>query len=298
MASDAFISWLNTQGYGFNQYRNFNDDRRTRIRNEWEQYWQNQPAPAPAPSPAPAPDPVAPVVNNYYTTAQRQNSVPLEREQGPMSQTVYNYPTAGQEWTQTGTPEGTTTPWGATGSSGYTGGSGAPYTAPSSGSQHDWSGWQQGSWGGGSTTPVAQATQSIWGTGTGSQATAGTLPSSTEGHPFFDPNSSYPGAANSNFLQANPRALDIYAQQNPAAYYYWWLGQQGLGGFDARSTMAQDMYRDAMAGYEAARINNFELQLPEYLRGVDFKSLMNQMTYDQLGINSDDYRNRWGMRAT
>lgn len=131
------------------------------------------------------------------------------------------------------------------------------------------------------------------------EPTNGAYPSSTTGHPFFDPNSQYPGAMNSDLLTRNQTAMDVYADQNPAAYFYWNLGQQGLTGMDANSQAAQDMYRDAMAGYEAARINNFELKLPEYLRGINFKDLLAQMTYEQRGIQPQQFggRNRWGMRA-
>jgi hypothetical protein len=157
-------------------------------------------------------------------------------------------------------------------------------------------GWNQGSWGG--YAQSGQVANNIFG-GQGTQT-------STE-HPFYDPNSSYwqngtgqPTPSNL-FGQANTELQRQYSNQNPEGYYMYWLGQQGLGGLDARSQAAQSMYRDAMSGYGAAKVNNAELDLADYLRMWDVQRLLSEMSYDQLGMGGTSQiggRNRWGMRAT
>jgi hypothetical protein len=131
------------------------------------------------------------------------------------------------------------------------------------------------------------------------------LPQYTEDHPFFDPNSNYwqPGVGQSNpsgiFNQPDTELWRQWSNQNPEGFYYGMLNRQGLGGFDARSQTAQGLYREAMTGYEAAKQNNAELDVADYLRNYDVQNILRRMTNEQLGIDTPRYRarNRWGQRA-
>lgn len=93
--------------------------------------------------------------------------------------------------------------------------------------------------------------------------------------------------------------MNLWAGENPQAYYYSALNERGLGGLDARSQAAQGMYKDVALGYQAAHTRNMELQLPEYLQGWDPNSVLDQMSEEQLGINRSQFqgRDRWGMRG-
>lgn len=131
-----------------------------------------------------------------------------------------------------------------------------------------------------------------------------TEPQYDNSHPFYDPNSNYahtgyaygqlPGWGNPGNDAAN-----MWAEDNPDAYYYSVMNERGLGGMDARSQAAQGMYKDAMMGYKAAHTKNMELRLPQYLAGWDPNTALNQMSNEQLGIDESRFRgrDRWGMRG-
>lgn len=128
-----------------------------------------------------------------------------------------------------------------------------------------------------------------------------TTPTYTQDHPFYDPNSTYwqPGQPNPYALQPGSEEERAWSNQNPQSYYYAMLNRRGLGGFDANSQTAQSMYRDAMAGYSAAQMKNMELDVSDYLDEWDVEDILRNMTSEQRGINTNQFRgrNRWGMRA-
>lgn len=135
--------------------------------------------------------------------------------------------------------------------------------------------------------------------------TPSSIPQYTDDHPFFDPNSSYwqSGVGQSNpsgiFNQPNTELWRQWSNTNPEGFYYGMLNQQGLGGLDARSQTAQGLYREAMTGYQAAKQNNAELDVADYLRNFDVQGILRRMTNEQIGIDTPRYRarNRWGQRA-
>ncbi len=130
-----------------------------------------------------------------------------------------------------------------------------------------------------------------------------TPPRNDAAHPFFDPQASQANVGDQyggqNWLQPGSPGYNMYGTQNPAAYYYMNMGQQGLGGLDARSQTAQGMYRDFAAGYEAAKFQNPELLFPDFMEQQNVPDLMDQMSEEQIGIDRRRYqdRSRWGFRG-
>lgn len=129
-------------------------------------------------------------------------------------------------------------------------------------------------------------------------------PANNMQHPFFDPNSNY--AQTGRLYEGPPgnatpgnNAWNNFASENPEGYYYAVLNQKGLGGLDARSQVAQGMYRDAMRGYSAAHTKNQALFLPEYLEQWDPNAVLDMLSEEQLGIDRSRFagRDRWGMRG-
>jgi hypothetical protein len=129
-------------------------------------------------------------------------------------------------------------------------------------------------------------------------------PANNARHPFFDPRSNYgqpgrqwgqlPGAG-----QPGNNPWNNYGTDNPEGYYYAFLNERGLGGFDARSQVAQGMFRDVARGYEAAKMRNMELWFPEYLEQWDPNDVLDLLSEEQLGIDRSRFggRDRWGMRG-
>jgi hypothetical protein len=129
-------------------------------------------------------------------------------------------------------------------------------------------------------------------------------PANNADHPFFDPGSNYgqpgrqwgqlPGAG-----QPGNNPWNNYGTDNPEGYYYAFLNERGLGGFDARSQVAQGMFRDVARGYEAAKMRNMELWFPEYLEQWDPNDVLDLLSEEQLGIDRSRFggRDRWGMRG-
>jgi hypothetical protein len=130
-----------------------------------------------------------------------------------------------------------------------------------------------------------------------------TPPRNDAAHPFFDPQASQANVGDQyggqQWLQPGSSGYNMYGTQNPAAYYYMSMGQQGLGGLDARSQTAQGMYRDFAAGYEAAKFQNPELLYPDFMEQQNVPGLLDQMSEEQIGIDRRRYqdRSRWGFRG-
>lgn len=129
-------------------------------------------------------------------------------------------------------------------------------------------------------------------------------PANNMQHPFFDPNSNYAQTGRQYEVlpgmgQPGNNAFNNYGTDNPEGYYYSVLNQKGLGGFDARSQVAQGMFRDAARGYEAAKMKNMALWFPEYLEQWDPNAVLDMLSEEQLGIDRSRFagRDRWGMRG-
>jgi hypothetical protein len=129
-------------------------------------------------------------------------------------------------------------------------------------------------------------------------------PQVSNDHPFFDPNSNYakqgwqfeqfPGMGD-----PGNNTFNMWAEENPEAYYYGILNQRGLGGYDAKSQMAQSMFRDAQRAYGAAKMKNAALRWPQFLSMWSPEQAIDLLSNEQLGIDESRFvsRDRWGLRG-
>lgn len=113
-------------------------------------------------------------------------------------------------------------------------------------------------------------------------------------NPFFDPGSTYvPQGSQGNTVNwwnsaGSPNPItpgNQYAEENPEAYYYYLLNQQGLGGLDAKSRAAQSMFSDFARGYQSAKGLNSELHWAQYANKQNIPNLIQLLSDDQLGID-------------
>lgn len=138
----------------------------------------------------------------------------------------------------------------------------------------------------------------------------GTVPGTSDyaNHPFFDPNSQYlvPGVRGDlqNPSKVRSDLSNVVGQQygtveNPEGYYLALMNKLGLGGLDARSQTAQGLYKDYQGGYAAAQFTTPNLFFPEYMGGQNVQGLIGNMSYNQTGIDPQQWsdRTRWGMRG-
>jgi len=81
--------------------------------------------------------------------------------------------------------------------------------------------------------------------------------------PFYTPGGGY--GADQNWMDTPiRRQMDQFA---PQGVYEAWLGNKGLGGFDAQGQFARGLYNRFGTGYMAAQRENPELSFERYLRG-------------------------------
>lgn len=132
-----------------------------------------------------------------------------------------------------------------------------------------------------------------------------TAPVTSSAHPFFDPNSNYAttGGSKPYTMPGGPGStpLNIWGtNESPEGYYYGAMNQRGYGGLDAKSQAVQSMYGDVARGYQAAKgFGNFEMWFPEFVNQWDPTSVIESMSEEQLGIDSNRYRTdyMWGLRG-
>ena len=127
------------------------------------------------------------------------------------------------------------------------------------------------------------------------------LPDYSQGAGFYNPKRPYPGQfGNLNVQTQMPGLYQTWGtEENPQGVWQQRLAQIGYGGLGARAKTAQGLYGAAQAGYKGAQTSNYELMFPEYLDTVDLNRIVNNLSFEEQGLNPQRYqdRYRWGMRS-
>lgn len=122
-----------------------------------------------------------------------------------------------------------------------------------------------------------------------------TSPSYTAANPYYDPNYQYGGNPN----QVNTEMFDLMANNDPEAYYNYWLAQHGFAGNRPQDKLARGLYDRFQQGYSAAQLVSPELRWTDYLGQQNLSGLTGNLSYEDQGIDVGRYqgRDRWGLRG-
>jgi hypothetical protein len=132
-----------------------------------------------------------------------------------------------------------------------------------------------------------------------------TLPNYNGGSGFYDPGKTYRGLIGTNpttFQQIDPLLYQNYGTEtNPQGVYRAGLAKMGLGGFGSRARVAQGLYPQVQAGYQAAKAgSNAELFFPEFLDQTKVGDIFNSLSYEAQGLDPGRFgqrQYRWSMRG-
>lgn len=127
------------------------------------------------------------------------------------------------------------------------------------------------------------------------------LPDYSRGAGFYDPAKSYPGTfGNLNVEKQMPGLYQTWGtEENPQGVWQQRLAKLGYGGLGARAKTAQGLYGASQAGFKGAQTTNYELMYPEYLDTVELDRIVGNLSFDEQGLNPQQFqgRYRWGQRS-